>query len=74
MPQVRATPPGASVGSFVSSISPRRLWESLTDAERNGEFELSDTDRAELDRRWTEHLDDPDSAVPWSEVRTKLLD
>ena len=29
------------------------LWESLTDAEREGGIELSDTDRAELDRRWT---------------------
>jgi len=49
------------------------LWESLTDAEREGEFELSDTDRAELDRRWTEHIEHPDSAVPWSEVRSKLI-
>src|SRR6266508_4464088 len=30
------------------------LWESLTDAEREGEFELSDEDRTELDRRWAE--------------------
>ena len=49
------------------------LWESLADAEREGEFELSDTDRAELDRRWTEHIEHPDSAVPWSEVRSKLI-
>jgi putative addiction module component (TIGR02574 family) len=50
------------------------LWESLTEAEREGEFELSDADRAELDRRWAEHLNNPDSAIPWSEVRSKLLD
>jgi putative addiction module component (TIGR02574 family) len=49
------------------------LWESLRDAERDGELELSDADRAELDRRWAEHLENPDSAVPWSEVRSKLL-
>lgn len=49
------------------------LWESLTDAEREGEFELSDVDRAEFDRRWAEHVDNPDSAIPWSEVRSKLL-
>jgi putative addiction module component (TIGR02574 family) len=30
------------------------LWESLSDAERQGAFELSDADRAELDRRWAE--------------------
>ena len=49
------------------------LWESLSDAEREGEFQLSEGDRAELDRRWAEHLENPDSAVPWSEVRSKLI-
>ena len=49
------------------------LWESLTDAEREGELELSEADRAELDRRWTEHLANPHSAIPWSEVRSKLI-
>jgi putative addiction module component (TIGR02574 family) len=48
------------------------LWESLTDAERQGELPLSDADRAELDRRWAEHLKNPNSAVPWAEVRAKL--
>ena len=32
------------------------LWESLTDAERNAELELGPEERAELDRRWAEHL------------------
>ncbi|HLE57715.1 MAG TPA: addiction module protein [Rhodothermia bacterium] len=49
------------------------LWESLTDAEREGALELSDADRAELDRRWAEHLENPNSTVPWSEVRSKLI-
>ena len=49
------------------------LWESLSDAEREGELELTDEQGAELDRRWTEHLANPSSAVPWSEVRRKLL-
>jgi putative addiction module component (TIGR02574 family) len=49
------------------------LWESLSDAERAGALELSDADRAELDRRWAEHLKSPDSAVPWSQVRSKLI-
>lgn len=49
------------------------LWESLTDVERNGELELTDEQRAELDRRWDEHTKNPGSAVPWSEVRRKLL-
>jgi putative addiction module component (TIGR02574 family) len=48
------------------------LWESLGEAERDDAFELSDADRAELDRRWAEHLQNPDSAIPWSDVRAKL--
>lgn len=49
------------------------LWESLSDVERDGEFALSDEQGAELDRRWAEHVANPGSAVPWSEVRRKLL-
>ena len=48
------------------------LWESLTDAERDGELTLTDEQCAELDRRWAEHLENPGSAVPWPEVRRKL--
>ena len=49
------------------------LWESLSDSEREGAFELTDEQRAELDRRWAEHIEDRGSAIPWSEVRRKLL-
>jgi putative addiction module component (TIGR02574 family) len=49
------------------------LWESLSDAEREEELQLSDADRAELDRRWADHLKNPDSGVPWSDVRSKLI-
>jgi putative addiction module component (TIGR02574 family) len=49
------------------------LWDSLSDSEREGALELTDEQRAELDRRWAEHLENPGSAVSWSEVRRKLL-
>ena len=49
------------------------LWESLPDSEREGAFELTDDQPAELDRRWAEHIENPGSAIPWSEVRRKLL-
>ena len=49
------------------------LWESLSNTEREQELELTDAEAEELDRRWAEHLANPDSAVPWSEVRQKLL-
>lgn len=50
------------------------LWQSLTDAERSAELALAPEERAELDRRWAEHLAGPTSAVPWREVRRKLRD
>ena len=49
------------------------LWNSLTDAQREGELPLTAEQQAELDRRWAEHLGNPASAVPWSDVRRKLL-
>ncbi len=48
------------------------LWESLTDEARHAALDLGPDERAELDRRWSEHLADPESAVPWHEVRQKL--
>jgi putative addiction module component (TIGR02574 family) len=50
------------------------LWESLSDVEREAELALTVEQEAELDRRWAEHLGNPGSAVPWDEVRRKLLD
>jgi putative addiction module component (TIGR02574 family) len=50
------------------------LWESLTDEERNTELDLGPEERAELDRRWAEHLANPGSAIPWQDVRRKLRD
>ena len=49
------------------------LWESLSADEREAELELSPEEAAELDRRWREHVENPDSAVPWDEVRRRLL-
>ena len=49
------------------------LWDSLSDVEREAELEPTEGQRAELDRRWAEHVADPDSAVPWADVRAKLL-
>ena len=49
------------------------LWDSLTPAEQESEFDLTPEQRAELDRRLAEHIADPASAVPWEQVRRKLL-
>ncbi len=50
------------------------LWESLSDEERDAELALGPEELAELDRRWAAHLKDPETAVPWKEVRQKLRD
>lgn len=48
------------------------LWESLSDVEREARLPLTADQQAELDRRWAEHLKNPDSAIPWDDVRRKL--
>jgi putative addiction module component (TIGR02574 family) len=48
------------------------LWESLDDAEREAHLALSPEQEAELDRRLAEHIANPDSGIPWDEVRRKL--
>ena len=49
------------------------LWDSLTDAERERELTLTAEQKAELDRRWAEHLGDPAPGVPWDEVKRRLF-
>ena len=49
------------------------LWDSLTATEQETELDLTPEERAELDRRLAEHIADPTSAIPWDEVRRKLL-
>jgi putative addiction module component (TIGR02574 family) len=48
------------------------LWDRLDDASREAELELSPEQADELDRRLAEHLANPESALPWDEVRRKL--
>ena len=50
------------------------LWESLSEAEREDELELTPEQAAQLDRRWMEHVQRPESSIPWDEVRRKLMD
>ena len=49
------------------------IWDSLADSpEAEAMFALTDEQRAELDRRLADHLEDPSSAIPWEEVRRRL--
>ena len=49
------------------------LWASLDDARRGAELALTAEQAAELDRRFAEHESDPSTALPWEDVRRKLL-
>ena len=49
------------------------LWESLTDADREETLQLSEAQCVELDRRWREHIENPESALSWADIRSKLL-
>jgi putative addiction module component (TIGR02574 family) len=48
------------------------LWESLSESEREATLPIDPGLAAELDRRWAEHVADPESAIPWSEVQRQL--
>lgn len=48
------------------------LWESLDETDREASLDLTPELAAELDRRLTEHLADPSTAIPWEEVRKKF--
>lgn len=47
------------------------LWDSVSDAPEV--LELTDAQRAELDRRLAEHDKGTESTIPWSVVRKELL-
>ena len=49
-------------------------WDSLEDAEVDALLPLTDEQKAELDRRMVEHERDPDSGIPWEQVRRDLFD
>ncbi|MBQ36292.1 MAG: addiction module protein [Gemmatimonadaceae bacterium] len=48
------------------------LWDSLSDAQRETELSLTPDQEAELDRRWADHIENPDAAIPWDEIRSRL--
>jgi len=46
------------------------LWESIT--QEGYEPPLTPAQAAELDRRLEEHRRDPQSAIPWEQLKTEL--
>jgi putative addiction module component (TIGR02574 family) len=50
------------------------LWESISETEREGELELTPEEIAETDRRWMDHVQRPESPIPWDDVRRRLIE
>jgi putative addiction module component (TIGR02574 family) len=48
------------------------LWESLDETQRDAELALTPEQAQELERRLSEHLADPSTAIPWKEVRRRI--
>lgn len=48
------------------------LWDSLEEEGRSEALPVDPPLRAELDRRWAAHRQDPSAALPWDEVRRQL--
>ena len=51
------------------------IWDSIAEeaGRRPEALPLSDPQRAEVHRRRAEHQRDPDSAIPWEQVREELF-
>ena len=47
------------------------IWDSIADAPEA--LELSDAQRAELDRRLEEYERNPSAGSPWGEVKSRIL-
>lgn len=47
------------------------LWDSIADAPEL--LQLTDTQRAELDRRLEAYRNNPDEVIPWEALRRELL-
>jgi putative addiction module component (TIGR02574 family) len=46
------------------------LWDSI--AAKPDSLPLTDTQRAEIERRLAKHYRDPESVIPWEEARGRL--
>ena len=47
------------------------VWDSVVQVPKS--LRITEAERKELDRRLRSYYEDPDSSIPWSKVKTKLL-
>ena len=49
------------------------IWDSIAEDTPEGALQLSEQERIELQARLAAHQSDPQSSIPWSEVRAALF-
>lgn len=64
-PEIRSLP----VPERVNLVE--QIWDSIVEDEQA--FELTDAQKAELDRRMAAHTASPNRGKPWVDVRKRLL-
>ena len=64
-PEIR----GLSIRERVHLVE--QIWDSVVEGE--GAFELTDSQKSELDRRIAAHEASPNRGKPWEEVKKRLL-
>jgi putative addiction module component (TIGR02574 family) len=62
------------MGDLIAANSSTILTHlNCSEAEREGEVELTPEQAAELDRRCMDHVQRPEPAIPWDDVRRRLM-
>jgi putative addiction module component (TIGR02574 family) len=49
------------------------IWDSIAEETSDGSLQLTASEQVELNARYAAHLSDPQSSVPWSEVKAALF-
>ncbi len=49
------------------------IWDSIAEETPEAALQLSEHERVELQARFAAHRSDPQSSLPWSEVRAALF-
>ena len=49
------------------------IWDSIAEETAGMSLQVAASEQAELNARFTAHLLDPQSSVPWSEVKAALF-
>lgn len=49
------------------------IWDSIAEETPDGALQLTEHEQVELQTRFTAHQSDPQTSIPWSQVRATLF-